>query len=478
MLSPRVPHPVRSLFVDVTIVAANTFTFDARQQRTAAALAGDGHAVTLVGFAAPGLAAEERLDGGITLRRVVVDGTIASVFRPLPGLLRRGICRLLGIAPVATSLPPTAPLGLDRLRHPFRRLAEIGAHARRVGPWSDAVLAVSPAADVYHCKALIALPVIRRCAAKAGGRFVYDIADIHTEAARLARMPGWFRAMVRNRETGWMREASALTAVSDDVADEVVRRFGVRRPVITLNTPLAYRPDEVMPVRARRLRALVGIPDERRVILYQGGFSVDRGIEELVAAMDEAPLAGADVVAVFIGYGRLRGWLDDQSARLPGRVVVIDAIPPRELLEHTVDADAGFVGQPGRTLNQRLNLANKLFEYLQTAVPVVVAEGTAHCRLVTELEVGRCVDIDHPAAIAAALGELLWAPDAEREAMRVHCRALGMERYTWERQQAGLVAMYRELAASKPGTGGTGGAAGAAGESGPAAASGTPGAMA
>lgn len=486
MLPRPVPHPVRSPFVDVTIVAANTLTFDARQQRTASALAGDGHAVTLVGFVAQGLPAEERLEGGITLRRVVVDGTIASVFRPLPRPARRGLCRLLGVAPGATALPPDAPRGLDRLRHPFRRVAEIGAHARRVGPWSDAVLAVSPDADVYHCKALIALPVIRRCAARAGGRFVYDIADIHTEAARLARMPGWFRAMVRNRETGWMREASALTAVSDDVADEVVRRFGVKRPVVTLNTPLAYRPDEVMPVRLGRLRALAGIPDGRRVILYQGGFSVDRGIEELVAAMDEAPLADADVVAVFIGYGRLRAWLDEQAALRPGRVVVVDAIPPRELLEHTVDADVGFVGQPGRTLNQRLNLANKLFEYLQTAVPVVVAEGTAHCRLVTELGVGRCVDIDRPASIAAALGELLQAPDAEREALRVHCRKLGMERYTWERQKAGLVEMYRELAASKPGAASDTGAAdpasdagapdtvGAPGAAGPAGGTGSP----
>jgi glycosyltransferase involved in cell wall biosynthesis len=442
--------------VRVTIVAANSFTFDARQQRTAAALAGDGHKVTLVGFAAPKLPTLEELEDGITLRRVPVDLTIASAFRPLPGVARRALVRLLGISPTATQLPPDAPRGLDKLRHPFRRVAEIAAHARRVGPWSKAVLAVSPDADVYHCKALIALPVIRACAAKStaksnstwGGRFVYDIADIHTEAARLARMPGWFRALVRNRETGWMREAAGLTAVSDDVADEVVRRFGVPRPVITLNTPIAWRPDEVMPDRAGLLRARAGIPDGRRIVLYQGGFSVDRGIEELVGAMSQPPLAGADVAAVFIGYGRLREWLGEQAAAQPGRIVVIDAIPPRELLEHTVDADVGFVGQPGRTLNQRLNLANKLFEYLQTAVPVVVAQDTAHCRFVTEHAVGRCVDIDSAASIAAAVGELLFADDAERERMRVYCRGLGIGTYTWEQQQAGLVAMYRGLVAA------------------------------
>ena len=173
----------------VTIVAANTFQYDARQLRTARALAGDGHQVTLVGFAATGLPARDVLDGGIALRRVPVDLTIASAFRPLPSAVRRAVARVLGIAPGATALPPTTPHGVDRLRAPLRRLAEIAAHARRVGPWSRAVIDATPDAQIFHAKALIALPVIRAAARRTGGRFVYDIADIHTEAARLARMP-------------------------------------------------------------------------------------------------------------------------------------------------------------------------------------------------------------------------------------------------------------------------------------------------
>src|SRR5262249_19180566 len=143
--------------------------------------------------------------------------------------------------------------------------------------------------------------------------------------------------------------------------------FGVARPVVVLNTPPAWRPGEDLPERTGRLRERLGIGPDRPLVLYQGGFSVDRGIEELVAALDEPPLAASDAIAAFIGYGRLRSWLDEQAALRPGRVAVLDAIPPGELQEWTVDADVGFVGQPGRTLNQRLNLANKLFEYLGAA---------------------------------------------------------------------------------------------------------------
>jgi glycosyltransferase involved in cell wall biosynthesis len=433
--------------VKVAFVAANTFQYDARQMRAASAVAGDGHEVVLVGLAGPGLAEREQLEDGIELRRVVVDGTIASAFRPLPPALRRGLARGLGFDPAATQLPPTRPTGLDRLRGPLRRLVEIVAHARRVGPWSRAVVEAVPNADVYSCKALIALPVIRAAAHRTGGRFVYDIADIHTEAARLARMPGWFRSVVRGRERGWMREAAALTAVSPGVADEVVRLFGLARPVVVLNCPPAWRPGVDMPERTGLLRARTGIPAQRSIVLYQGGFSVDRGIEELVAALDSPALARRDVVGVFIGYGRLEAWLKDRAAGQPGRIVVVDAIPPGELQDHTVDADVGFVGQPPRTLNQRLNLANKLFEYLQTAVPVVVAEGTAHCALVRQHVVGSCVEVDRPEAIGTAIATLLDAPADERERLRRHCREVALAEYTWEIQGRNVVELYRRLAA-------------------------------
>ncbi|HEX5827553.1 MAG TPA: glycosyltransferase [Candidatus Limnocylindrales bacterium] len=434
----------------VAFVAANTFQYDARQMRAASAVAGDGHEVVLVGLAGPGLPPHELLDGGLELRRVVVDGTIASAFRPLPSIVRVALARALGFDPAATQLPPARAVGLDRMRAPVRRLVEIVAHARRVGPWSRAVVEAVPDAEIYSCKALIALPVIRAAARRTGGRFVYDIADIHTEAARLARMPAWFRAFVRGRERGWMREAAGLTAVSPGVADEVVRLFEVERPVVVLNCPPAWRPGVDMPERTGLLRARTGIPPERPIVLYQGGFSVDRGIEELVAALDSAALIGRDLAVVFIGYGRLETWLRARAEERPDRVVVLDAIAPDQLQEHTVDADVGYVGQPPRTLNQRLNLANKLFEYLQTAVPVVVAGGTAHCELVGRHAVGSCVDVDRPEAIGAAIAALLDAPDDERERLRRHCRDVALADYTWEIQRRNVTELYRKLAAGRP----------------------------
>jgi glycosyltransferase involved in cell wall biosynthesis len=426
-------------------VAANTFEHDSRLLRTGRALAADGHRVTLLAFAAPGLPAHEALGERLDLRRLDVDRRISMAFRSLPSWAGRGIARLLALPAGASSLPPSMPRGADRLRAPLRRLAEIAAHQRRIGPWRDAVLAAVPDADVYHCKALIALPVVAGAASRAGAAFAYDLADLHSEAARLARMPGPVRALVRRREGHWVRRAALLTAVSEGVAQEAARRFAVPPPVVVLNCPPAWRPDQPEPTASALLREATGIAPDRPVVLYQGGFSVDRGIEELVAALDEEPLRALDAAVVLLGYGRLRDDLGVAAQRRPGRLFVLDAVPPSELLAWTAGADVGYVGQPGRTLNQRLNLANKLFETIMAGVPAVVAAGTEHCRVVTAEGLGACTPIE-PAGIARAVATLLARPPEAREALRRHCREVALERYSWERQQQGLLAAYRALA--------------------------------
>jgi glycosyltransferase involved in cell wall biosynthesis len=452
---PRTEPPVTTPFetaspgragLAVTIVAANPFEFDSRFLRTASSLAGDGHRLRILGWSAPGLPAEEELAPGVRLTRLDFDRRISSALRPLPEPWRRWLTRLLGLHPDAHVLPAESPRGLDRLRHPLRRALEIIANARRVGPWTELVLASAPETDVFHAQSLIVLPVVRAAARRLGGRFVYDVADYHTEAARLARMPWSIRELVRRRERRWARDASAYLAVSDPVADLIARRWDIPRPTVLLNCPPAWRPEQPGPIGSDRIRAATGIEGSRPIVLYQGGFSVDRGVEELVAAATSPHLMELGAAVVFLGYGRLETFIADAVAAHPGRIYLLPAVRPDDLLSWTASADVSFVGQPPRTLNQRMNLPNKLFESLMAGVPVVVSAGNEQCRLVRAEGVGRCADIDDPVAVAAACAELLSAPVVDRRALREHCRAVALERYTWERTSVGLVELYRGLA--------------------------------
>ena len=437
------PQPGR---LNITIVAANPFEFDSRFLRSATSLAADGHRLRILGWSAPGLPPEEELAPGVRLTRLDIDRRISNALKPLPERLRRGICRLAGLDFDTQVLPPDAPTGFDRLRHPLRRLLEMLANTRRAGPWADAVVEAAPETDVFHAQSLIVLPVVREAARRLDGRFVYDVADYHTEAARLARMPWIVRETVRRRERDWARDGSAFLAVSDPVAELVVRRWGVPRPTVLWNCPPAWRPDEPGVIESDRIREATGIEPERPIVLYQGGFSVDRGVEELVAAATEPRLMELGAAVVFMGYGRLESFIAEAVAAHPGRIYLLPAVRPDDLMPWTASADVSFVGQPPRTLNQRMNLPNKLFESIMAGVPVVVSEGNEQCRLTTDEGIGVCVDIDDPAAVAAACAELLAVPLGELRALRVHCREVALSRYTWDHTAVGLVELYRKLA--------------------------------
>ena len=432
--------------LNVTIVAANPFEFDSRFLRSATSLAADGHRLRILGWSAPGLPVEEELAPGVLLTRLAIDRRISSALRPLPDRVRGWISRIIGLDPAAEVLPPDTSSGFDRLRHPLRRALEIIANARRAGPWADVVVETAPETDVFHAQSLIVLPVARSAARRLGGRFVYDVADYHTEAARLARMPWLIRELVRRRERDWARDASAFLAVSEPVADLVVRRWGVPRPTILWNCPPAWRPDHPGPVASDRIREATGIEPERPIVLYQGGFSVDRGVEELVLAATEPRLMELGAAVVFMGYGRLETAIADAVAAHPGRVFLLPAVRPDDLMPWTASADVSFVGQPPRTLNQKMNLPNKLFESIMAGVPVVVSEGNEQCRLTSQERIGVCVDINDPAAIASACAELLSAPIEERRELRAHCRQVALESYTWDHTAVGLLELYRKLA--------------------------------
>jgi glycosyltransferase involved in cell wall biosynthesis len=438
-----VPQPGR---LNITIVAANPFEFDSRFLRSATSLAADGHRLRILGWSAPGLPPEEELAPGVQLTRLDIDRRISNALKPLPRPLRAGICRILRLDFDSQVLPPDSPRGFDRVLHLGRRTLEMVANARRAGPWAEAVVLAAPDTDVFHAQSLIVLPVVRDAAGRVGGRFVYDVADYHTEAARLARMPWIVREVVRRRERDWARDGSAFLAVSDPVADLVVRRWGVPRPTVLWNCPPAWRPDQPGIVESNRIREATGIEPERPVVLYQGGFSVDRGVEELVAAATKPRLMELGAAIVFMGYGRLETFIADAVAAHPGRIYLLPPVRPDDLMPWTASADVSFVGQPPRTLNQRMNLPNKLFESIMAGVPVVVSLGNEQCRLTSGEHIGMCVDIDDPEDIAAGCADLLAAPVQERRSLRTHCREVALEKYTWDRTAVGLIELYRKLA--------------------------------
>ena len=430
------------------LVLPSTAEFDSRTYRIASTLAARGHDVTVLARRAPGLAGDERHPGGYRIVRVpvsAIDGLpVADWVRArLERVRARGASQ-----PGADRVPGRRGGGgaggrVGRAVGSIRRLAAIGLTVRSQ---RRRAVAIAPPADVVHGMAYMGIPVALAVGRQRRAPVVYDARDIYLDAGNLARLPGPARRVFARLERGWARAADRVITVNRPYAQVMAERFGVPEPLIVMNCAYRYQPPP--PDGRRRFHDALGLPPQARVVLYQGGFSRDRGIEQLVRAIDDVPGA----VLVCMGYGALQGELEAIAAD-PGRldpvlgprVRVLPAVPPTELLDWVASADLVAMPIQPTTLNHRLTTPNKLFEAMAAGVPVIASDLPGMAEIVRESGCGLLVDPADPDAIAAAARSILDAPADERRAYGERGLAAAHDTYNWETQVERLLAEYGRL---------------------------------
>jgi glycosyltransferase involved in cell wall biosynthesis len=400
------------------LVLASTGAHDSRSHRIADSLAARGHGLTILARAGADATVEPASTaGGVPIRR-----TGSDPWATLPGTARRVLRPLGRVGRVGPSGP--------------RRMIGVAAATR-----AQATLAarVAPVADVYHGMGFLGIPVALAVRASRGGRAVYDVRDIYVDARNLARLPGPARRALAAKERRWARDADALITVNEAYRAVLRERFGRDLEVVVNGVPIGSD----LPAPGRRFHEALGLAVDERVVLYHGGLSRDRGIEPLLAAVPRVERA----TLVLMGYGdlepRLRSLAADPASG--GRVRLLPAVPPAELLGWVASADVAAMPIQPTTLNHRLTTPNKLFEAMAAGVPVVASDLPGMAGVVREADNGLLVAPTDVDALAAALRAVLDAPPARRAAWIEGGRRATVERYAWERQLDRLLDLYGRL---------------------------------
>ena len=186
--------------------------------------------------------------------------------------------------------------------------------------------------------------------------------------------------------------------MSEPYAAMTRRDLGLRDVPVVRNCPDRWDPPAPRP---DRIRALLGLPGDRAVVLYQGGLLPDRGIEQCMEAIQQVP----EAVLVLMGFGNQEARLRELASAPPhwGRTYVIDAVPPQELLTWSASSDVMVMCYPPDTENHRYVTPQKLWEAMAAGVPVLASDTPGFASVMEEAGCGMLCDPTDPGDIARAL---------------------------------------------------------------------------
>lgn len=257
---------------------------------------------------------------------------------------------------------------------------------------------------------------------------VYDSHEYFTEVPELIG-----RNLTRRIWTGIEKRIlpgiKYACTVSSPLADAFQQKYGIGMVVIR-NLPIREKKE------ARRPDLLVC--DPKRTIIYQGALNRGRGLESMITAMKY--LEGFELK--IFGDGNIRERLEEitNELGLGDRVEFLGRVPFQELKGITRQASLGISLEEDTGLNYRFALPNKLFDYIQAGIPVLVSDVPEMKKVVEQYQIGRVLVDRDPHKLAGVVTEMMKS-DEQRAEWKKNLRKAA-EELCWEREEGILLDLY------------------------------------
>lgn len=257
---------------------------------------------------------------------------------------------------------------------------------------------------------------------------VYDSHELFTEVPELLnrRFAKGFWMWLEKMLVPGLKHCST---VSNGVSNELKSRHGVDFTVIR-NLPLRKDlPETTSSVSAK-------------TIIYQGALNLGRGLERLITALQYLN----DCKLIIVGTGDIEPKLRllSRGFSLDNRITFLGKVPLNELHPITCKATIGVSLEEDMGLSYRYALPNKLFDYVQAGLPVLVSDLPEMKGLVEKYGVGMVVDNKVNAyALAEQLKMML---ENERQLLEWHKNSItAANELCWERESHKLVDLFNNI---------------------------------
>jgi len=256
---------------------------------------------------------------------------------------------------------------------------------------------------------------------------VYDSHEYFTQVPELVNRPR-IQKIWESLERKMVPNVKFAYTVCDSIANVYHEKYGTDFKVVR-NLP-----------QAREIKSQKKEFDKKR-ILYQGAVNVARGLEQAIRAMHHVENAEL----VIAGDGDIKTELEElvKTEKLENKVRFTGRLPLEKLHEITVQADLGLSIEEDFGLNYRFALPNKLFDYIQAQVPVLVTNLPEMTAIVKKYKIGAITDSLEPIQLALRISDALFN-ERERKIWKENLPAASKE-LVWENEEKVLEKIFLNI---------------------------------
>ena len=265
---------------------------------------------------------------------------------------------------------------------------------------------------------------------------VYDSHEYFTEVPELIGRR-WVKKFWEGIEAFLLPRIRHAYTVSASIARDYRRKYGIDMQVIR-NLP--SRVEKILQPQVALKK-----PGEN-LIIYQGSLNMGRGLELAISAMQF--MENTRLIIAGTGDVEVNLWELTRSLKLQEKVHFTGRIPPEELRQYTIQADLGISLEEKLGLNYYYALPNKLFDYIQARIPVLVSDLPEMAQIVAHYGIGKVNHSHDPYELALVFKEML-SDTGERQIWQSNLEAASGE-LCWENEEGLLIDLYRRVTVSRP----------------------------
>jgi glycosyltransferase involved in cell wall biosynthesis len=185
------------------------------------------------------------------------------------------------------------------------------------------------------------------------------------------------------------------------------------------------------------------IDHDKKVIIYQGAVNKGRGLELMLETMKILDGYILWIVGEGDEFSNLK--IKAEQLGLYDKVIFIGRVPLESLCKYTAQANIGISLEEDLGLNYRYALPNKIFDYIQARIPIIVSDLPEMRSMVEKYQVGKVLYNRNIQELANIITEISnngkQLTDIKRN-LELAAREL-----CWQREEEKIIKLYRDASA-------------------------------